>query len=324
MQLPSRILHLLRTHDCVVVPGFGALLVNYRAARVDEGRKLVYPPTKDLGFNRQITRNDGLLIDHVADSTRSTMALAETRVRGWVDSLLADLARTGRAEMEGLGVFFHDVHGALQFEPDRHVTVFKDAYGLRPLTAVPLPVKETQQQQQIPRVAGPRSISTGRADNGMVAAATSAAAVALIAWLVVRSTIPIGGSQLSGFFPWARALEAPRTAAVPTARVDKLVVPPTQEKPVIIVPIAPMDSTRTAVPTVVLDFHVIAGCFRERGNAERKLIALREQGFNARLLDEHKGLFRISAGAHATLQEAQAAQKELLAKGEAGVWVLRR
>lgn len=130
---------LLHHHDCVIVPQFGGFLTHYRPARLDEARRMVHPPTKDLSFNRHLVRNDGLLADRLA--RRETIAFDEagTRIAGEVRSWRERMEREGRLELGRVGTFFTDAEGNLQFEPDRRVNFLRDAFGLRPVSAIPVP-----------------------------------------------------------------------------------------------------------------------------------------------------------------------------------------
>ena len=130
---------LLHHHDCVIVPQFGGFLTHYRPARLDEARRTVHPPTKDLSFNRHLVRNDGLLADRLA--RRETIAFDEagTRIAGEVRSWRERMEREGRLELGRVGTFFTDAEGNLQFEPDRRVNFLRDAFGLRPVSAIPVP-----------------------------------------------------------------------------------------------------------------------------------------------------------------------------------------
>lgn len=57
-------------------------------------------------------------------------------------------------------------------------------------------------------------------------------------------------------------------------------------------------------------FHVIAGAFKEKGNAERFRDRLRENGnSNSEIIGEFDGLFIVSVTSHRNIQEAQESQK---------------
>lgn len=139
MSLDRDIRQLLHCHDCVIVPHWGGFLTQYRPARLDEARKLVHPPGKDVSFNRNLVRNDGLLADHIAKQQGIGFNAANTRIADTVAQWRDTLGRSGRLEIPHVGIFYHDSENILQFEPDRRANFLRDAYGLRPVAAVPVP-----------------------------------------------------------------------------------------------------------------------------------------------------------------------------------------
>ena len=139
MPLERDLQQLLFTHDCVIVPRFGGFLTHYRPARLDEQRRSIHPPSKDLSFNRHLVRSDGLLADHVAREEGLSFNQANAVIDGEVDAWRSKLDRDGRLELPRIGTFYRDAEKNLQFDPDRRVNFLKDAFGLRPVPAIALP-----------------------------------------------------------------------------------------------------------------------------------------------------------------------------------------
>ena len=61
-QLISHIEFLLHTHNCVIVPSLGGFVVNTMPARRN-GLSVFDSPVCELVFNRELTHNDGLLVE---------------------------------------------------------------------------------------------------------------------------------------------------------------------------------------------------------------------------------------------------------------------
>jgi hypothetical protein len=89
-----------------------------------------------VSFNRHLVRTDGLLAHELGLREGLEHAKASAVVEGEVDSWKAKLERDGRLEIARIGTFYRDAEKNLQFEPDKRVNFLKDAYGLRPVTAV--------------------------------------------------------------------------------------------------------------------------------------------------------------------------------------------
>jgi hypothetical protein len=69
--------------------------------------------------------------------------------------------------------------------------------------------------------------------------------------------------------------------------------------------------------------HLIAGCFSSKSNANTLISELKTQGFEARILDKNKGLFRVSAGSFSSSTTAKKA-KTNLADLSFSSWILKK
>lgn len=62
----THIEYLTTHHDCVVVPGLGAIIASYKAARISDDGSYILPPSRELTFNGALVHNDGLLASSIA------------------------------------------------------------------------------------------------------------------------------------------------------------------------------------------------------------------------------------------------------------------
>ena len=328
MAIERDIHDLLFQADCVIVPGFGGFLTHQRGARLDEARRLIHPPAREVSFNRRLTRNDGLLADRVAERTKITHAKAvaaiEEEVKRWVEKVAAD----GRIEIPGIGTFFRESEGDLQFIPDTTSNYSKDALGLRTLAAVPIPrpatgavVREMPRKSEVP--------NESRVPMLWAAAAITALLFGAGAWFAYQSGV-MEGTQLGSFQPFGPkegTAYHPRTTVpsvlapgneeewnvpegthgiqalpiagddAPLVSVDLGMPPEPVELPAEETAEAAPDKTEVAVPSVSVGrFHVVGGCFSIKENADRFIAALRDKGFQATLIDQHRGLYRVAFG----------------------------
>ena len=67
MKLPieKHIFELLKHHDCVIITGFGGFILNYRSAYLNNITQQIHPPSKTIGFNKNLIQNDGLLANYL-------------------------------------------------------------------------------------------------------------------------------------------------------------------------------------------------------------------------------------------------------------------
>lgn len=324
MALEHDIHELLFDHDCVIVPGFGGFLTHYRSARVDEQRRMVHPPSKELSFNRNLTRHDGLLADHLARRSNIDYNAAKEAIDVQTAEWNMSLEQHRRIELPRIGTFFHDGELNLQFEPDKRVNFLKDAFGLRPVAAIPVMhriVPAAPVPPDLPVM--PLPAASPRGSRGFLAAAAMAAILFTAGtWWAISTTGNKNALWSSfEFLPGASQAEyvlpaAPETTAVASLSEEPWTAPKAmagvhlfpiagKRAPVVAVDMggpqsnkAEPESTAVATPVVRAKYHVVGGCFLEKENADRFIAELQAKGFAASLIDRKGGLYRVAYGSY--------------------------
>jgi len=137
-ELMKYINELLYLHDCVILPGFGGFVANYKSAQIDESTNSFMPPSKNISFNRNLSKNDGLLINKLVDKTNVPYVDAEKTVSFFIEDLNVKIHRGDKVYFDGLGVFYRDSQHNLQFEPNLKTNYLVDSYGLQSFTFSPI------------------------------------------------------------------------------------------------------------------------------------------------------------------------------------------
>lgn len=130
MRLEAFISELLYEHDCVVLPEFGGLVANYRSARLNRKTHLISPPSKHIGFNRNLKSNDGLLTSHISVTLGISYKDAASKIDACIQEYQSRLNKEGRLVIERIGVFFNDKIGQLQFIPEEQENFLLSSFGL--------------------------------------------------------------------------------------------------------------------------------------------------------------------------------------------------
>lgn len=138
MDISVYISELLYVHDCIVVPGFGGFIANYKPAEIHPILHTVYPPAKALSFNRNLSQNDGLLASHLAGKKRISLEAANGLISDWVSASHSLLRNNEVINLHKIGKLHADIEGNLQFEPDEQANYLKTSYGLKSLVAEPV------------------------------------------------------------------------------------------------------------------------------------------------------------------------------------------
>ncbi len=115
--LPIYIEHLLLTHDCVVLPQFGAFItLAVPASRVEE-EALFLPPKRMVRFTPDVTQDDGLLVDTIARYRHISTSDAKRAVQQLILDLRQQLLADGQVDFGSLGVLSQNEDGQLDFAP---------------------------------------------------------------------------------------------------------------------------------------------------------------------------------------------------------------
>ena len=130
MKLEHYISELLYKYDCVVVPGLGGFVANYKSATILLVQNTFSPPSKSISFNKNLNTNDGLLANLIAQKEGVGFDLAIKQIEDRVASINHDLKIKKRVLLQDVGTLFLDGENRTQFEPQNTVNYLLGSYGL--------------------------------------------------------------------------------------------------------------------------------------------------------------------------------------------------
>lgn len=304
MQMSTYIRDLLFRYECVIIPGFGALLSRHESARIDGQTNTFYPPGKSLSFNRQLQTNDGLLANHLASSEQCDYELALQKVRNFVGRLSLKLAEGETIEFQQLGTFSMNQEKAIQFEPDQAMNFSTASFGLASFVK---PVIDRSEEPQEEILAEPLLFEpTGRTARPYL----KYAAVGLIA---------IIASGFGGLKWYEGQVEQHNFAQRQEASgmVDSTI----QVATFVFDEMLPV--TEVSIERNTGRYHIVAGAFRIRENADRKVEELWAEGFNARYIGANRyGLHQVVYNSYQNRSEALKELRQIKAGHNAEAWML--
>jgi cell division septation protein DedD len=109
---------LLRTNDCVILPGFGGFIAHTVPAYYASEEHLYYPPTRNISFNASITMNDGLLAQSYMKSYQVDYARATYMIDVAIEELRDMLDEVGSVTLPRIGLIKQDIYQTIQFIPE--------------------------------------------------------------------------------------------------------------------------------------------------------------------------------------------------------------
>lgn len=152
IELSRHIESLLLDNDCVIVPGLGGFIAHYQSAYYVEEEQIFLPPTRKVGFNPQLTMNDGLLAQSYMQVYHMDYSDAMNRISENVNVLKDVLSLKGSVELHGIGVLRHNIYDEYEFQSIESGLLSPSLYGLdafsMPLLSNELPVEEQEKESQ--------------------------------------------------------------------------------------------------------------------------------------------------------------------------------
>ncbi|MBE6276150.1 MAG: SPOR domain-containing protein [Bacteroides sp.] len=130
IELSRHIELLLLENDCVVVPDLGGFIAHYQPARYVEDEGIFLPPLRTVGFNPQLTMNDGLLTQSYMQTYHTDFPDAARKIATKVEEFKECLYKEGMVTMHGVGELYYNIRGEYEFHPESKGILSPSLYGL--------------------------------------------------------------------------------------------------------------------------------------------------------------------------------------------------
>lgn len=115
--LASHLEILLLENDCVVIPGFGGFIAHSVSAVWNKEENLFLPPARIIGFNPQLTMNDGLLIQSYMNTYKIDYKEANKMLELETKDIIDTLNNEGKVELPFIGQITYSANESYQFTP---------------------------------------------------------------------------------------------------------------------------------------------------------------------------------------------------------------
>ena len=131
ISLSKHIEILLLNHDCVIVPGLGGFIANQASARIDDNDSHNFlPPYRTIGFNRDLSVNDGLLVQSYMQAYDAAYPEALLQMEKDINQMTVQLDTVGSYTLNGIGTLNKNLDGSLSFTAIESGILTPSLYGL--------------------------------------------------------------------------------------------------------------------------------------------------------------------------------------------------
>lgn len=342
--LEQHIGQLLYSHECVVVPNFGAFLTQSHPAEVNSATFVMRPPSKRVSFNSRIKQNDGLLAKHVSNSEglsyKDALAFIDSSVKEWEVGIQSGK----KLNLNGIGRLYLSLEGKVQFSPAIDINYDAAFYGLS-IFRSPAVHREVEIRKTIHKAIEKHTVPaepTKAAKNPPL----STKALPILRWaavlgpvlaLTVASGIYVKQNEpfknLSGLRPMLFMSSAPSESITELQTPAKVNEPikveasegeviteaPVSVEPETVVETAPEGSVDLTISRA--GFHVVVGSFKENRNAINYIKDLKARGYDAYLAEGSNDFSRVAIGHFSTKSDAQKILGNIQRDVTSGAWI---
>ena len=337
MKMETYISDLLYRHDCVIIPGLGGLITNYRSAQIHPVSHTFRPPSKSIRFNVNLQEDDGLLANYVSSCESISFASAQSKIERFVFSIQNDLEHKKEARLPKIGVLSVDINGIISFEPDLKVNYLPDAFGLEAIQspAILRKSKGIDLSKQIYQ--GAKSIQAQKTSFNWKVAAVLIPLIGLSTYVSFQQEA-IGDkyanyAYLNPFKEKPASVYVPRAIEVKekTIELKKNKITDVPETVIETVKVNTEEAVKKTIPApsvkttlVSKPFHLVAGCFSSEHNATKLVAQLKTEGFDASVIGQNaNGLFRVAFQSYVSRELAVLEMKKLKDSGKS-TWLLKK
>ena len=310
--ISSYISNLLFIHDCVIIPKFGGFVGNNTSAVLNETTGVISPPAKEILFNPNLQTNDGLLVNHIALSEQITNEEAKRNLEEYVSNIKEKLQSIRTYRIEKVGLLSIGIDGNILFLQDSFTNYNLNSFGLKSQQTEKVDVIN----KKIELVTAPISNKIGR--NRVWRAAAILLPIIGLSLISITQEQKINNiySQMANFNPFSMFENTEEISELESENMKNISI---KGEDVITTP-----EVEGIEENIIIEknFHLIAGAFGNKNNAEKLVKKLKAENYNSSIVGTTKGgLIRVSFDSFATKEEANLALGILKSENKSS-WIL--
>ena len=287
MKISYHIFNLLQEHDCVIIPDFGAFVARNISAKISSDGTRVYPPNKEITFNKSLIKSDGLLINEISSIENISYEMANDKLNNWVVKSHKKIIKQGYIELKNIGSISLE-NDKYIFTPSQNSIFLKSSYGLNSID----------------------SNEIRRTSNNMGNSYLKYAAILIVFLSIVGIFTK---SYFDGVNEFNEASYSQANLEI-EKKIQKATFNINSSLPTVKLPIKKQYG----------NFHIIAGSFMLEENSLKMIADLKNRGFiEARKVGVNKfGLLQIAYNSYDTIEEARVALAEIRLSQDINAWLL--
>ena len=284
---------------------------NNKSAVLNKNTNTIYPPSKEILFNKNLKKNDGLLINHISNSEMISNQNAKELVSDYVKNINEKIQKIRTFRIDKVGLLSADISGNISFLQDSFTNYNPNSFGLSSQSTT----KVNNIEKKVEEIIKPISTKTGR--KKVWRAAAILLPIIGLSFISITQEEKINEiySQMANMNPFS--VFETTEAISPEEEVEEIEENTTIE-------VVPIEIKVIEEEEIIIEmrFSVIAGSFSSEKNAAKLVNQLQNENYNAEIIGTNrKGLIRVCYENFATKKEAVSMLHNLKSEGKSG-WIL--
>ncbi len=303
---------LIEVHDFIIIPDFGALVMQLEPAELSVSQNVIFPPRKKILFNPLLKHSDGLLTSELQKKLGIEFVLAQSLVQRFVQTLYVLLDTKRRVDIEEIGYFYKDIEENVLFECTMDPFYLSESFGLSSIQVSVIETKSVFQSNEIGNGDRREIIRLDVKNIYKAAVIIFIVFSLLIYWYIVPVDIKTNLANVLGYSRTSDKIKISRTV-YPLFQVKYDVIS-IKKKPLNNSTTKPLDKVTEKKHSAV--FSIVVGCFKVEQNAQRLTSELNKKQIKASIRwNSEKQLFVVSIGIFQNKLEAVKRLNDLKVKG---------
>ena len=290
----DHIKELLFRHDCVIIPNFGGLVSNPVSSKINTASGTIFPSSKLIVFNKNLSINDGLLINHISKKEKISIDDSKNIVFDFSKKITNSLMTERSMRLNNIGLFTLGSEDNIIFHQDIANNFDLNSFGFESF--------QIQKKTKTKKIIDINQSSTTKK-------ISYKAAAVLIPLILLSLTNILLDTSTSNINIQKSDLNFFKKIKVPKLNVAENKI----EKEI--------DKIETITTPKMKNYHVIAGAFIEKSNAEKLNNSLIDSNFNSKILLSQNGYHRVSYNSFESKENA-IIELEKLKRINKSAWIL--
>ena len=290
----DHIKELLFKHDCVIIPNFGGLVSNPVSSKINTVSGTIFPPSKLIVFNKNLSINDGLLINHISKKEKISVDDSKNIVFDFSKKITDSLMSERSMRLNNIGLFTLGNEDNIIFHQDIANNFDLNSFGFESF--------QIQKKTKTKKIIDINQSSTTKK-------ISYKAAAVLIPLILLSLTNILLDTSTNNINIQKSDLNFFKKSKVPKLDMAEKKIEKEIEK------------IETITTPKTKNYHVIAGAFIEKSNAEKLNNSLIESNFNSEILLSENGYHRVSYNSFESKENA-IIELEKLKRINKSAWIL--